>query len=66
MNKYRVGVWLEESVVITVEAENEEQAKRVVESLLEDEGGSEYSLPHDHVHRDFHVVNVQEKKHEYQ
>jgi hypothetical protein len=62
MNKYRVGVWSEESVAITVEAENEEQAKRVVESLLEDEGGSEYSLPHENVHRDFHVVNVQEKK----
>ena len=60
MNKYQVGVWLEEVVLINIEAENEEQAREVAEELVDEEGGSTYELSHKHRHREFSVVDIEE------
>lgn len=62
MNHYRVGVTLSEGVVIIIEAENENEAKKAVEELVYEEGGSAYELPCVHTHRDFHILDVQEIK----
>lgn len=58
MPEYRVGVWLEEVVVINIEAENEDEARRKVHELVEEEGGSTYDLPYKSRHREFHVADV--------
>ena len=58
MNEYRVSVWLEEIVLITIEAENETQAREAVEKLVDEEGGSTYELSHKHRHREFNVVDI--------
>ena len=60
MKKYRVGVWLEECMVITIEAENAEQARKAIEDVVDEEGGSTYALPHKHTHRAFNVVDIEE------
>ena len=62
MNEYRVGVALSEGVVLVIKAENENEAKKAVEELVNEEGGSAYELPFVHTHRDFHIVDVQEIK----
>jgi len=60
MPEYSVAAILEESVILTVEAENKEQAKEIVENLVNNEGGSDYSLPFRHQYRDFDVAVLKE------
>lgn len=60
MPEYTVSAILEEAVMLTVQADNKEQAKEIVEKLVNDEGGSDYSLPFKHTYRDFDVAVLKE------
>ena len=58
MPEYRVGVWLEECVQITIKADTVEEAERKAYRLVDAEGGTDYPKEYspDFSHRDYGVA----------
>lgn len=63
MQSYKVGVYVEEGVVLYIDAENPEQAREQAKKVLDDHAGVSYPKKYLHktVHRDYMVTDVEEK-----
>ena len=62
METYRVGVYVEEGVVLYVDAENDEKAKEQAQKVLDYHAGVSYPKKYlqKTVHRDYMVTDVEE------
>lgn len=58
MPEYRVGVWLEECVQITIKADTAEEAEKLAHDLVDEMGGTDYPKEYspDFTHRDYGVA----------
>ena len=64
MKTYRVAICFEEGVVVTVKANNEEEAESKADKLADDYGGTDYPTEYnpDCVHREWFTQNAEEVK----
>jgi len=62
MNEYRVGVWLDEVVEVTIKADTAEEAEKLAFDLVDGEGGTSYPKEYspDFSHRDYGVTGSKE------
>ena len=58
MPEYRVGVWLEECVQITIKADTAEEAEKRAHNLVDAMGGTDYPKEYspDFSHRDYGIA----------
>jgi len=64
MKTFRVAICLEEGVVITIKANNEEEALKKAKEVGDEFGGSDYPEEYQgkHVHRDYFTQDATEMK----
>ena len=62
MPEYRVAVWLEECVQITIKANTIEEAEKLAYELVDGEGGTDYPREYspDFSHREYGVASTVE------
>lgn len=63
MQSYKVGVYVEEGVVLYIDAENPDEAREQAKKVLDYHAGSSWPMKYLHktVHRDYMVTDVEEE-----